>query len=77
MFQMPCPQSPLEGTCGVLMLMFYVVCVFLSLRWFRPDDGETHHDRSLLFIWLLYFTLCLGLYIFYCHARTCYTWNTM
>jgi hypothetical protein len=29
MFQMPCPQSPLEGTCGVLLLMFCVCVVFL------------------------------------------------
>jgi hypothetical protein len=38
-----------------------------SLRWLRPDDGETHHDRSLLVIILL---LCLGLLYYMCHART-------
>jgi hypothetical protein len=31
-----------------VLFLFHVLCVFLSLRWFRPDDGETHHDRSLM-----------------------------
>jgi hypothetical protein len=39
-----------------------------SLCWFRPDDGETHHDRSLLYSELLLLPPwdCSLLY----HART-------
>jgi hypothetical protein len=77
MFQIPCPQSPfgmrLELCCWSC---FMCVLYLYSLRWFRPDDGETHHDRScMVFHWYtvdINIPGCLGLIWSGHHARTVY-----